>query len=147
MMIIFSRYLTIFFLITTSAFFPGSAAAQPSEQYLIDTLDLLTEKTLEAYMLEDYISFYQYFAKKMEPVTEKQHFDNAFIKIYKEDLGNVISRKLLLEKSKLDRDFPVLVYKARFEKFEPVLITVNFANEYDRYRITRIRFDRVYHTD
>jgi hypothetical protein len=79
----------------------------------------------------------------MDLITQKRHFDTRFADIYQTELGLVFAKKLLLEKSNLDYDYPVLVYQAIFEKFEDVVITVNFKNQNDNYRITRIRFDRV----
>ena len=119
-------------------------SAQPTEEYLISTLDVLTQRALHAYNREDYIMFYKYFAKKMDPAKAKRFFDAEYMSLYKKELGPVLATRLLRDKSDLDHDLPELVYESSFEKFYPVLITVNFINQNDDYRITRIRFDRVY---
>jgi len=123
---------------------PAQLLAQPSEEYLIVSLDVLVQRTLHAYNREDYIMFYKYFAKKMDPVKAKRFFNAEYISLYKKELGSIISTRLILGKTNLDHDLPELVYEAKFEKFAPVLVTVNFVNQNDDYRITRVRFDRVY---
>src|SRR4030042_217582 len=120
--------------------------AQPSQEYLIRTLDLLVDRTLLAYNREDYISFYEYFAEKMDPVTAQRHFESTFLKTYKERFGSVMHKTLLPERSDFNYDYPEVVYVAGCEKKDQVLIVINFANQYDNYRITRVRFDEIHDT-
>jgi len=124
-------------------FWPG-VLAQPSEEYLTETLDILVSGALQAYNSEDSFKFFEYFAKEMLPITTKRHFKAEFIKIHKKNLGDFHFRKLIREDSTLDPDYPILVYQGEFEKYDNVLIVVNFAREYDNYRIERIRFDKVF---
>jgi len=131
--------LVSFYFITPLALYP-----QPSDNYLINTLDVLVQRTLQAYNHQDYAMFYKYFAKQMAPIQAKRFFDAEYMSVYKKQLGAVLEKRLLREKSRLNHDLPELVYQAKFENFNPVLITVNFVNQHDDYRITRIRFDRVY---
>lgn len=120
-----------------------NAYPQPSQQYMIDTLNLLVEKTLDAYNLENHVEFYRYFACKMEPVTRSHHFKKVYIDIYKKELGYVESWVLLENESYLNPDFPVLAYQCVFEKNPCVFLTVNFAKENGAYVITEMRFDKV----
>lgn len=120
-----------------------SADTQPSEDYLLATLEILVDTTLQAYNSEDYFKFFEYFAKEMSPITTKQYFKAVYVEGYKAKLGLLHFRELILEESSLDFDFPMLVYRAEFEKEDNVLIIVNFAQEHGNYRIKRIRFDRV----
>lgn len=126
------------------ASFNCSAWAQPTNKYLLGTLEVLADKALEGYNSQDAVQFYEYFAKSMEPVTTDQYFENFFIKGYMKDFGLMESKMLSLGQSSLRPDFPSLVYKAKFQNYDNVLITVNFQKEYDNYRITQIKFDKDY---
>jgi hypothetical protein len=129
------------------SFFCQGVSAQPSKDYLFNMLDILVDETLMAYNSDDYIKFYEYFAKKMEPVTAEQHFRAVYSNGYKKDLGDFISRKILLEKSSLDPDFPLLVYEAEFKNYKKVYVTVNFLKEYGNYRISRMEMDKIYNEE
>ncbi|MCF7907564.1 MAG: hypothetical protein K9L86_01635 [Candidatus Omnitrophica bacterium] len=121
----------------------GAAFAQPSKDYLVATLDILVGEALQAYNSEDYIKFFEYFSKEMSPVTTKQYFKALYINGYKRDLGEFHLRELIENDSSLDPDFPMMVYKGQFAKCDDARIVVNFAREYDNYRIKRIRIDRI----
>lgn len=118
--------------------------AQPSQDYLIKSLDVLVDAALMAYNFEDYIKFTEYFAKSMESSITEEYFSGIYLDFYKKTLGYVKFKKLSLEKSSVDPNRPALVYNAIFEKYDKVIITVNFMKEYDNYRITQIKFDKVY---
>jgi hypothetical protein len=125
-------------------FSPAVAVAeQPAKDYLTGSLDLLVNSALIAYNCEDCVKFYEYFAKQMEPITAEQYFKAVYIKGYKKNFGDFISKVLLPEESSFDPDFPMLVYMAQFSDCPKVKITVNFTKEYDNYRINRIEFDKV----
>ena len=119
-------------------------AAQDFSRYMIETLEILVDRTLEAYNIEDHIKFHEYYAKQMNEITVKQYFWANFVEGYKEDFGEYLTRKLLKDKSVLDPDFPMLAYSAEFAKNKKSFIRVNFVKEYDNYRITRMRFDTVH---
>ena len=121
-----------------------SALAQPSKDYLIEIWNLLTNKALVAYNSENYTDFRSCFADSMSSAVTKSYFKEVFLGTYKKNLGFVESVKFLKNQSSLDPDFPILLYSAEFEKYKPVLITVNFMNENGRYRITQLRFDKQY---
>ena len=118
---------------------------QPSQKYMLDTLNLLVDKTLKAYNAENPIEFYRYFADKMEDVAKCNYFEAVYVDGYKKALGFIESRELLEDESSFDPDFPVLAYKCEFEKNPCVFMTVNFIKEDDTYRITQIRFDKIYY--
>ena len=118
--------------------------AQHFKSYLVESLDILVAKTLEAYNLENHLSFYEYFADKMEPITEAHHFTAVYMEGYKKVLGDCYARELIPEESVLDPDYPVLVYRATFQKYVPVRIIINFVKEFDNYRISQIRFDKIH---
>ncbi|MCQ9206145.1 MAG: hypothetical protein NG737_07535 [Omnitrophica bacterium] len=124
--------------------FCAGIGAQPSQDYLIKSLDVLVDAALMAYNFEDYIKFTEYFAKSMESSITEGYFNEIYLKFYKKTLGYIKFKKLSLEQSSLDPNRPALVYKAIFEKYDKVIITVNFMKEYDNYRITQIKFDKVY---
>ncbi len=121
-----------------------NATSQPSQKYLLEVLELLADSALKGYNFQDYVKFYEYFAQQMDPVTAKQHFKTLYTAECWQNLGYLDSKKLLRHKSSLDSDFPLLVYEAKFEKHDRVLVRVNFIKEYDNYRITRIRFDKIH---
>ena len=122
----------------------GLALSQPTDDYFVNNLEILANEALNGYNLEDYVQFYQYFAKDMAPIATKSYFQAVYIDSYKEDLGDILSKKLLRQESSLDPAYPVLVYSGIFEKFSNVLIKINFKREHDNYRITMIRFDRMH---
>ncbi|MBU1113028.1 MAG: hypothetical protein KKH93_04055, partial [Candidatus Omnitrophica bacterium] len=110
-------------------------------------LEILVDEALLAYNTEDYLKFFEYFAKEMNPITTEQYFRAVYINGYKSQLGDLVSKQLIKEESLIDPDFPMLVYQAVFTKNRDVVIIVNFTKEYDNYRIERIRFDRVLSAD
>jgi len=118
--------------------------AQPSEDYLAASLDLLVGQALGAYNSEDHFKFFEYFAKDMSAITTKQYFRAVYTNGHKKNLGEFYRRELILKDSSLDPDYPMLVYEGEFEKYNQVLIVVNFAKEYSNYRIKRIRFDKIF---
>lgn len=120
----------------------GAIAEQPAKDYLANSLDLLVNSALTAYNCGDYVKFYEYFAKQLEPITAEKYFKAIYIDGYKRNFGDFISKSLLLQESTLDPDFPMLVYKAKFSDCPNAKITVNFTKEYDNYRINRIVFDK-----
>lgn len=137
----------IVMFMAAGCFFGGTVFAQSSEDYLTATLDILVGQALQAYNSEDYIKFFEYFAKEMSPITTKQYFKAVYINGHKRNLGRFHSRQLIEDESSRDPDYPMLVYKGEFEKSDDVLIVVHFAKEYDNYRIKRILIDRVLHYD
>jgi hypothetical protein len=134
----------IILILFSLCFLVSNLFAQSLDQYLFKTLDLIVSRTLSAYNREDYIAFSEYFSKKTESFNKRRHFDAEFISIHKKTLGKVFNREILPLESSFDHDLPELVYKAEFKNHENVLITINFINQNDNHRITRIRFDRVY---
>ncbi len=131
-------------MISATPVFVSLSFSQPTQEYFVDSLEILANEALEGYNLEDYIKFYQYFSKDMSGLTSKEYFKAVFLDSYKKDLGDIIAKKLLAEKSFLDSNYPILVYNGTFEKANNVLVTINFEKEYDSYRISMIRFDRLY---
>ncbi len=138
------RKIPFLFGLICVCFVIGNLFAQSFEQYLVKTLDIIVSRTISAYNREDYVIFSEYFSKKTEAFSRKRHFDAEFISIHKKNLGRALSKKILLSQSSLDHHFPKLVYQAEFKNYKNVLITVNFMNQNDNYRIIRIRFDRIY---
>ncbi len=135
----------LFIIVALGVCFPlGQAQAQPSEDYLAASLDLIVGQALQAYNSEDYFKFFEYFAKEMSPITTKQYFKAVYTNGHKRNLGEFYRRDLILKQSSLDPDYPMLVYEGQFEKYDQVLIVVNFTKEYDNYRIERIRFDKIF---
>ncbi len=116
---------------------------QPSQEYMIDTLNLLVDKTLDAYNVENHVEFYRYFACRMDPITRSHHFKKVYIDTYKKQLGRILTWELLEKESYFDPDFPVLAYKCEFEKNPCVFMTINFEKENGSYMITQIRFDKI----
>ncbi|MCF7870118.1 MAG: hypothetical protein K9M01_03265 [Candidatus Omnitrophica bacterium] len=110
-------------------------------EYSKNILDLIAKKTLNAYNRQDYLAFFKYYSDSLNQLKTKKYFDNLFIAIYKDRLGDIISKKLIEEKSTLDSDYPSLVYKAICTKCDDVLITVNFQKNSGNYHITRVAFD------
>jgi len=80
----------------------------------------------------------------MAPITGREHFKAVFLDVYKANLGHAEPKRILRKESSLDTDFPVLIYEGEFEKYDRVLITVNFMNEDGNYRITQVRFDKIF---
>lgn len=115
-----------------------------NKQELLKVLDPIVEKTLAAYNSNDDVKFFDYFAQEMHDVTTPQHFKAYYIDIYKQEIGDYQSRKLLEKKCSFDEFYPVVVYKGVFKKNKKVFITVNFLNEHGFYRITRVDFDKKY---
>ncbi|MCF7873518.1 MAG: hypothetical protein K9L84_03155 [Candidatus Omnitrophica bacterium] len=111
--------------------------------YLKNTLNLIADKTLKAYNHQDYIAFFNYYSNSLAQFKNKNYFDNLFVAVYKDNFGDIVSKKILSEKSSLDPDYPRLVYRAICTKCKNVLITVNFQKESNTYRIKRITFDRI----
>jgi hypothetical protein len=111
-------------------------------EYSKNTLDLIAEKTLDAYNHQDYLAFFKYYSDSLKQLKTKKYFDNLFMEIYKNRFGNIVSKKLIDEKCNLDSDYPSLVYEAVCTKNNNVLITVNFQKDPGSYRITRVAFDR-----
>ena len=70
--------------------------SNPSQKYLFKVLDLLVERTLEAYNSENHVKFYEYFAESMDSVTSREHFEGLFIEGYKNNLGDVEPKRILL---------------------------------------------------
>ena len=130
-------------LILGNSFFPQSVYSQPSKEYLRATLEILVDEALLAYNSEDYLKFFEYFAKEMDPITTEQYFRAVYLNGHKRQLGDFLSKEMIQEQSRLDPDLPMLVYEAVFTKNRNVIIIVNFTKEYDNYRIERIRFDKV----
>ena len=144
------KSLTAIFLavvVVGNCFILGPVCSQPSKDYLLGTLEILVDEALLAYNAEDYIKFFEYFSQEMDPITTEQYFRSVYVNGHKRQLGDFVSKQLIREESLIDPDFPMLVYQAIFTKNRDVIITVNFAKEYDNYRIERIRFDRVLSAD
>lgn len=118
--------------------------AQPSDEYLAATLDILVGETMQAYNSEDYVKFFEYFSKEMSPITTKQYFKAIYVNGHKLNLGDIYVRELNKSESSLDPDFPMLVYDCEFQKYADVKMIVNFTREYGNYRIKRIRIDKIY---
>jgi hypothetical protein len=136
--------LTIALILVFLCFFSYPGQAQQFDNYLVKTLDMLATRALAAYNAGDYTAFSQYFAKKTEDFNQPRHFDAEFISMHKKNLGMALRKKIILAESSLDHHFPELIYEAEFKNYEKVIVTINFINQNDNYRITRIRFDRVY---
>ena len=124
--------------------FNCSAWAQPTNKYLLGTLEVLADSALEGYNTQDSVQFYKYFAKSMEELTKDQYFKSLYVEVHMRDLGYLESKVLLLDQSSLDPNFPNLVYKAKFQKRDNIWVTVNFQKEYENYRITRIKYNKDY---
>ena len=140
------RKLCLVILLVFAIGIPGFShqiSGTSAKEYLARSLDIMVDRTLEAYNSEDYIAFFEYFAKNMNSLTTKQYFKAVYVGSYKKNLGRIKLKKLLRNESFIDPDFPVLTYRAKFEKHDMVLIIVNFAKEHDSYKITQIRFDRL----
>jgi hypothetical protein len=118
--------------------------AETSKDYLIKVWNVIVNKVLLAYNSENYNDFRSCFADALSSAATKSYFEEIYLGTYKKNLGFVESVKFLKNQSSLDSFFPVLLYQAQFEKYKDVLITVNFANEDGRYRITSLRFDKQY---
>ncbi|MCF7873188.1 MAG: hypothetical protein K9L80_03210 [Candidatus Omnitrophica bacterium] len=112
-------------------------------EYSKNTLDLIAEKTLDAYNCQDHLAFFKYYSDSLKQLKTKKYFDNLFIAIYKNRFGDIVSKKLIEEKCNLDSDYPSLVYEAVCTKYNNVLITVNFQKDPGSYCITQVAFDRM----
>jgi hypothetical protein len=112
-------------------------------EYLKNSLDLIAEKTFDAYNHKDHLAFFKYYSDSLRQLKTKEYFDNLFIAMYKKRFGDIVSKKLIKEKCILDSDHPSLVYEAVCTKYKNVLITVNFQKDPGNYRITRVAFDRI----
>ncbi|MCF7877317.1 MAG: hypothetical protein K9L95_02360 [Candidatus Omnitrophica bacterium] len=125
------------------AFFSSNLNAQSeNNKYLKNTLDLIADKTLEAYNSQDYIGFFKYYTNSLSQLKTKKYFDNLFVSVYKNSFGDIVSKELVDGKSSFNSDYPRLVYKAKCAKHNNVLIQINFQEESGNYRINRITFDR-----
>ncbi len=111
--------------------------------YLKNVLDSISDKTLEAYNYEDYVAFFKYYSNTLSQLKTKKYFDNLFVSVYKDKFGEILSKKLIEEKSSFDPYYPRLAYQTVCRKVEKVLITIYFQEESDTYRITRVVFDRI----
>lgn len=119
-------------------------AAEVSQSYLINTLEILAKSALRAYNFDDYIKFTEYFSKDLKQTVTKEYYNEFYVGFYKDMFGDIEFKKLWHEKTVIDPNRPVLVYKAIFQNYQDCLITINFVKEYNNYRITRIQFDKVY---
>ncbi len=126
-------------------FFSVSALAQPITdlKYLKNTLDLIADKTLEAYNYEDHLGFFKYHSNTLSDLKTKQYFESLFISGYKDTFGNILSKKLVEKESSFDPYYPRLTYKVVCEKYSDVLVAINFQEEAGTYRINQITFDRI----
>jgi len=133
-----------FLVFATISFLPDKGYSQKSDIYLLKTLSLLASRSFSGYNSSSYEEFIKYCAVKTKSLITKEYFENLYLQIYKKDLGQIIMFRPLLEECRFDYDFPVITYQARFERYNNVLVTVNFMHEHDNYRITRIEFDKIY---
>jgi len=138
----FMLLFVMIFVLSVSSFCQSISTA-PFQKYLINSLGVLVDKTMEGYNLENYVDFYRYFANKMDSIVASRYFKALYVDVYKKDLGYLESKKLLLQESVLDPGFPVLVYECKFENFDKVLLIVNFIKEEGAYRITQVRLSKV----
>jgi len=128
----------------SSVAFSQELLTQTETKQLIATLENLSDEALDGYNLGDRIKFYEFFTKTIEDAITPQYFQAIFIGGYKKEFGDIYSKELAIEKSNLNLDYPMLVYKAVFEKNDDILVTINFVNEYGAYRIAHIKFDKRY---
>ena len=121
----------------------SNVSAQPSHDYMVDSLNVIVDNTMKGYNLENYVDFYRYFADKMESAVAKQYFKAVYVDVYKKNLGYLEAKKLLSEESSFDPGFPIMVYECQFEKYKDVIMIVNFIKEEGAYRITQLTIDKV----
>ena len=133
-----------FLIFSIVSFLPCRCYSQEDDVYILKTLSLLAQKSFSGYNSANYEDFIEYCSAKTKSLITKEYFENLYMQIYKKDFGQIIVFRPLLEECQLDQNFPVLVYQAKFEEYDEVLVTVNFMREYDTYRITRIEFDKIY---
>ena len=138
------KIILTFLIFSMVSFLPSRCYSQEDDVYILKTLSLLAQKSFSGYNSASYEEFIEYCAVKTKSLITKEYFENLYMQIYKKDLGQIVVFRPLLKECQLDQDFPILVYQAKFQRYDDVIVTVNFMREYDTYRITRIEFDKIY---
>ena len=100
----------------------------------------LVDQALQAYNENDKQKFVDTFVARRVKKTEIS-FKPLWVDGYKEVYGKIISKKLVDQEERLNEVYPMLVYKAKFEKKDNVEIKVMFAKENNVYKLFYMRFD------
>lgn len=100
----------------------------------------IAEAALEAYNNDEAESFAENFVPSRYKRTLRG-FPVLWEDEYKSEYGNFISKEIIPEKCNINKVYPMLTYKAKFEKNDKVGVRVVFALEDGEYRIFYMRFD------
>jgi len=108
----------------------------------VEDHESVVNKALSAYNGEDLEKFYENFVKT-RTAFKKRMFESMWIGGYKNEFGNFVSKKLVLDKCDFNALYPLLVYKSVFEKDKNVEIKAVFAEEKGAYKLFYLRFDKI----
>jgi hypothetical protein len=101
----------------------------------------IVENVLEAYNAENAEAFAKSFIISRQERTERS-FKFLWVEDYREEYGDFISKEFFSEKSNPNKIYPLLTYKAKFEKNDEVGVRCVFAKDEDgKYRIFYLRMD------
>lgn len=130
--------LTSMLLINASCAQQSSAAKGPED--FAASRAAAVDKALDAYNREDCGQFYSDFSSQRFEKGERA-FRAIWVEGYKRDFGKMVSKQLDTGFCDINAVYPMLVYRAKFEKNDYVTIKVIFVKEGEDYKIFYIRFD------
>lgn len=131
----------ILFLVCGSIYSHADKNFTPEEwERFVSTHESIAEKALEAYNSDEAEAFAENFVPSRYKRTVRG-FPFLWEDEYKGEYGEFLSKEIIPEKCNINKLYPMLTYKAVFEKNDNIGIRVVFAEEEGEYRIFYMRFD------
>ncbi|MDQ3622985.1 MAG: hypothetical protein M3463_10920 [Verrucomicrobiota bacterium] len=106
-------------------------------------LAALLEDALAAYNAGDAQAFFRHAANSATPAPTPETFRALFEGVYRAQLGNFETKRLLAAESVPDPNHGLLVYEARFEKHPWVRLSANFTREAEALKLVQIRMEKI----
>ena len=100
------------------------------------------DRALEAYNKEDAKAFYAEWASQTKPAQNEEIFKKSYVEGYKKKFNGALKSKQLIadERSKYDKEAPVLIYQGEFEK-RKTKIVLGFMKDGEAFKLMQVTFD------
>jgi hypothetical protein len=102
------------------------------------------EAALKAYNKDDAKSFFKEWTASQALMTTEKGYDDLYKTFFKPMFGTYKEKSLKLDKkgSKLNGDYPTLLYDAEFSKEKAARLEIQFAKEGDEYKFLRFSMSK-----
>lgn len=121
---------------------PAPAPPVPPSAAQLRELAPVLDRALAAYNADDAKAFLAEMASSAPGIRQPGVYQRLFEEFYKVEFGSFVSKVIDPKESNPDRDWAVLVYRAKFTKQEAKL-SANFARENGAVKLMQLRIEKI----